>query len=992
MAYKTSTPSIIDKNINTWTYIKPLAKIGKSIANAIAQSGGSVGVTLMSPLTHKDVYTDEDFKNDPDLLAFKRLIFGNEPIKTIQQRIAESEIKLQSEGIKVFGKQLATPEQFSGKKALGLSAIGVIGNIGLDFTGAGGEKGVVKLLTKLDKVEEVANVLRKINVAEDLIPVYAKTFAKLNKADDVAKTLTHLTELQKTTKVISKIAPEAQKGVSEAIKVEKGILPKIIKQAPKERAFFQTVKDARPNIPLKIGGQYIPRSTDDLAIKARNLVKTDITTAENLARTGTDDKSVAVASELIKHYSDEAIKTTNQATKAVLYEKASEITHITAKNLTNQGRTIQAATIMGRLTPEGFVRFAAKEINRYNENINLIKRIPNLTAKQTEYILTEAGKITKMSDGMEKAMAFQKLNNYITALVPTPFFKKLVGVWKAGLLTGIKTSGLNTFSNLFHGASETVKDIPAAAVDSVASLFTGKRTLVATTKGLGQGTKQGFEKGWQYLKTGFDERNIGVKLDYTKINFGKGKVAQALQKYEEGVFRVMGAEDQPFYYGAKARSLYSQAIAQAKNTKLRGKEAQAFIENLVKSPTDEMVKYAVTDAEIAVFQNKTTLGEAAKKIQQIGGGFGEFVVPFGRTPSSVAMQLLNYSPVGIVKEIAYQIKAGKFDQRLFSQAVGRGITGTAVLYVGAELFKKGLINLSYPTTEKERKLWELEGRIPNSIKIGNDYRNVNTLGPLGMTLLVGGQYQKSLEETGSHTAALLSAASGGIKSLTEQTFLRGLNQVVDTLSDPSRSPELYASNLISSFIPTIMGDIARAKDVTERKVTGLWGKAISKIPILREKLQPQVDVLGQERKRPTGWLSSLIDPSRPSMVMSSPVTLELRRLWDAGHDVSPTQLGDKNGYKTLTQEQNTALWKRSGELLNNKLKGLIKFKAYEELSDDEKAKVIDSFVDKAFLTARANFVVEMTQGLSGEELKKELAKLKGNLLTKEVFREFLKIR
>ena len=52
------------------------------------------------------------------------------------------------------------------------------------------------------------------------------------------------------------------------------------------------------------------------------------------------------------------------------------------------------------------------------------------------------------------------------------------------------------------------------------------------------------------------------------------------------------------------------------------------------------------------------------------------------------MQFINYSPVGIVKTIAENIGKGKFDQRMFAQGIGRGITGTGVLYLVKSFTKK----------------------------------------------------------------------------------------------------------------------------------------------------------------------------------------------------------------------------------------------------------------------------------------------------------------
>jgi len=1095
------------------SFIKDL---GKEIIQGTARSGGSVGLTLMTPIIGTKEITSEQFEKDPVLKKAKEIIFGKDAVKSLQQRIAEAE-------------QQVKPYVGS-KYALPLAAVGVGAFTALDFTTGGGKDDVVKLLAKTDKVGDIANILRKIGVADDLLPSYSRLIAKTNKADDIVKALDKIQDIQKTTKpaveTSLKSIGEAEKGLrtlyagkkaqmedalgqiwqemdmSEAgerfmtetgefvgktssfpdwipehlrskklfdkvmeglydidsvkfpaanktkqrelyntlleeaekriginaskfrnsiletyeqiTKTQKAIsggfgrgisepaeelARKITARIPRTRKFLTSVKEARPDVPLNIAGQYIPRSTDDLAIKAKNLIKNNLQEAEKVARTQTDDIGVATASELIKHYSDEAIKATDGAVKDALYEKASSLAHLKAEQLTELGRSIQAASIMGRQTPEGLLKFAAKEINKYNEALDktknwfgLKKKIPQLTKEQTKFILKEFKKIEKMKDGTEKAVAFKKLNNTIAEIVPSSLFQKVIAVWKAGLLTGIKTSGLNTFSNLSHGISETIKDIPAAAVDSVASLFTKKRTLAFTTKGTKGGIKKGFEKGWNYLKTGIDERNIGAKLDYKKVNFGEGKLAKTLQNYEETIFHLMGAEDQPFYYGAKAKSLYSQAIAQAKNKGLKGNTAREFVEKLVKSPTDKMLDCAVKDAEIAVFQNQTTLGKLARGFQKLPV-IGEVVVPFGRTPSAVANQLINYSPVGIIKAIASNIGKGQFDQRLFSQAVGRGITGSALMYLGGELFKKGMVSLDYPKTERERELWKAEGRKSNAIKIGNKWRGIGVLGPAGFVLIAGAHFQRGKEETGSVFEGLSEAAAGGLASLKEQTFLRGINSVVNAIDDPGRYGSGYFSSLASSVIPTIVGDFAKSFDGKERRTTEtLFGRVKAKIPGLRQTLEPQVDILGKEVKRGGNWLETMIDPSRPERIIEEPVVLELRRLFDTGYKISPTMLGDKAGYENLSPEENTYLWKKTGELLNSKLEGLFNLKQYQQLEDEEKAKLIDKFVGKAKKEARVELALKLTEGLSGSELKSKLSEFKtSGLLTKTLFKEYLRL-
>ena len=768
-----------------------------------------------------------------------------------------------------------------------------------------------------------------------------------------------------------------------------------------ERGFVKSVKEEFPE--FRVAGQYVPRSTDRLATKARNLIKDDIKTAEKMAISGTDDDSVAVGAELLKHYSDEATKAIDETIKNSFYDKAGILANEMARKLTEQGRSVQAASILSRLTPEGQLRFAAREIQKYNEEIaatrgglgGLKKKIPELTAEQAKTIEVEMKSIREMAEGTEKAMRFQKLQNYIADLVPTPLFKKIIAIWKAGLLTGVKTSGLNIFSNVSHLGTEILKDIPATMVDKIVSLFSGKRATAFTLKGLVRGSKEGMEKGLRYLKTGFDERNIGTKLDYKRVNFGKGKLAKGLQTYTDTVFHILGTEDQPFYYASKLRSLYEQAKVQAINKGLKGDGAQKFIDDLIQNPTEKMIKYASTDAEVAVFQNRTLLGEAAKSIQKIGGGAGEIVVPFGRTPSAVATQILNYSPVGIVKTIVENIGKGRFDQRLFAQGIGRGITGTAVMFLGGLLFEKRLINLGRPTTEKEQKLWELEGRKPNSFydPIQKKWRSVQVLGPAGNVLLIGGYFKKEFQESGSPSEAIANALAGSTLSFTQQTYLTGVSNFIDAVSDPARSAEYVAGSTLASVIPTIVSDLARATDTKERRANEIFEKFQARIPGVRQGLEPQVDVLGGEIETIGNPLEVMADPTRPSPTKSSPVIDELRRLWDMGVKVSPTLLGDKKGYRGLTSGQNTELWKKAGEIINQKLNSLFLKDEYKKLADDKKGKVIDSVVEKSKLYARVAIVMEMTQELKGDKLKEKLSEFKeSGLMTRGVYDNYLKLR
>lgn len=967
--------------------------------------------------------------------------------------------------------------------------------------------------------------------------VASSVLSKLAKEVNPKSVIQELLKLGVKGKKAEEIAPIIAKSTD-----EKSISQTITDALSRERGFVTSAKEVVNT--ERIAGQYIPRETDPLAIKANNLIKDDIMTAERIALTESDDKAVAIASELLKKLGDDAVRTTDKLQADAIYERAAKIANTMAEKLTELGRSIQAASILGRLTPEGQVRFAAREIQKYNETAR--RKIPELTGEQTKQIIKEMKDIQEMPEGNAKGIAFKKLQDTIQAMVPSSLLQKIISIWKAGLLTGLKTSGLNILSNVSHSATEIAKDVPASAADMLMSLFTGKRTTAFTLRGLPEGVKEGAKKGFQYLKTGYDSRDIATKLDYKQVNF-KNK---ALQGYVDTVFRALGAQDQIFYYGALRRSLYNQALAKAKNAgrggdKLVEKHKEIFnytdpskppmgvskfygqsmedigdykegrvlnsgfvdeeklykggssegylnsikydfntkepliekmtggklhsvndlfgdegdfpnfefaatqqiaerelkklgyggakwaqeddlipvqyqiwdksivktkeeisdaakksvdIDHLAHNPTDEMSAYALADAETAVFQNKTKLGQAASAITRAVPGT-EFIIPFARTPSAVAMQVVNYSPIGAFVEIGKQIARGKFDQRLLAQAIGRSSIGTGVVWTGGKLYEKGMMSLDYPKDERERELWKAEGRVPNSIKIGDKWRTVQSFGPAGPVMLIGGHFQRALKETGSHTEAMVTAFFGTIKSFTEQTFLKGVNDVISAITDPQRSARSVSASFVSSWIPTIINDIARATDPKERKVSAeaaskeVANRVVSRIPGFRKSLEPQVDVLGRERERAGNPLEVMLDPTRPSKDVSTPVTDELRRLMDGGFRVSPTLLGDRNGYAGLTPQQNTAMWKLSGGITNDKLTALFKSQQYLAMDDEERGKTIERFVTIATENSRVAAAIEATQGLSGDALKAKLSELKaGGLLTKPVFAKYLKLR
>ena len=126
----------------------------------------------------------------------------------------------------------------------------------------------------------------------------------------------------------------------------------------------------------------------------------------------------------------------------------------------------------------------------------------------------------------------------------------------------------------------------------------------------------------------------------------------------------------------------------------------------------------------------------------------------------------------------------------------------------------------------------------------------------------------------------------------------------------------------------------------------------------------------------------MIDASRPAKIQQDVVVDEIRRLWDKDVKVAPTQLGNRDGYKILTQEENTILWRQSGKLAYQELFDLIKKRSYLRKDDKDKGRLIERVVKEAKDIARAEAAqVKLNQGKTLQELKDD------GLVTEDVERK-----
>jgi hypothetical protein len=174
MQTKSSTPFTIAPGTGT-------VELAKKAGQTLLSGGAQVGATLIAPLLNKG-----QMPNEVSVGSLGEKILGSNTIKTIPGSYEEAK------------KVTSVP----------IAALASLAPL-LDLSGAGGEKNVVKLLTKTTKMEDVANILRKINVADDLVKEYAPILAKTSKEAEVSKIVSHIDEIQKATKTGAELSSKA---------------------------------------------------------------------------------------------------------------------------------------------------------------------------------------------------------------------------------------------------------------------------------------------------------------------------------------------------------------------------------------------------------------------------------------------------------------------------------------------------------------------------------------------------------------------------------------------------------------------------------------------------------------------------------------------------------------------------------------------------------------------------------------------------------------
>lgn len=353
-----------------------------------------------------------------------------------------------------------------------------------------------------------------------------------------------------------------------------------------------------------------------------------------------------------------------------------------------------------------------------------------------------------------------------------------------------------------------------------------------------------------------------------------------------------------------------------------------------------------------------------------------FLLPFIRTPTN----LLNFTlsrtlPVNGMHDLRLAYKEyGKLlnhsDAAVRADATGRlafSFALTTGVYMAAT---GGKITGGGPKNKGERDTLMQAGWQPYSIKVGDKYYSYKREDPfssmIGLVadITEGMKYadERHMDALGGATNAIVLAVA---RNITNKTYLTGITNVTNALSNPEQFGPTLVNQYVSSLVPFSAAlDQSKstvADDAVLRDARNMVDAIYSKIPFLAENVTPQRNVLGEAMTKPMALGPDMFSPITYTQVTDDQILAEFGLL---GHGFTPPKATrgalDLTQFKTAGGQEAYDRWlelhgavKVRGQTLRQALLKTIKSRDYQKLSpattddyDSPRVRVIRGVISK----------------------------------------------
>ncbi|MCE7761072.1 hypothetical protein GQL56_00330 [Pseudomonas putida] len=567
---------------------------------------------------------------------------------------------------------------------------------------------------------------------------------------------------------------------------------------------------------------------------------------------------------------------------------------------------------------------------------------------------------------------------------PETKMQRLLGYYyRAALLSGVRTHAVNITSNTATLGNEIIERGIAASIGGAKRLATGGKSgqtvfaepldlLMGMTRGMskaGTAALDALRTGESAVLGGQAKQDNALSLNNAPRRPGAlGAAGFAADRLASGPYRLLGAEDAWFAtlnYEAEMRTLARhQALVEKRQGQLPAHtKFSQRIDQLVQSPTAQMIEQAGEHARTNTFNNKAGAFADALMRAKAKAPWLNLIVPFVRTPANIVKFGLKRTPAApLFKEVRADMLEGGAKQE---RAIARMLWGSGVMVGAGMLAQAGYLTGSGPDDKKERQALMATGWRPYSIKVGDTYHEYNRLDPFSMWLGLAAD-MSTLDYSDKDGGEVAANVLGSLVNNTiNKTYMQGLSNFVEFLQDPKRNGEWYvrqqAGTMAQPF--TLLSNIASERDPFARETNSIMDQIRYRLPGLRTDLPTRLDQFGAPMPNRTypGGPFSIAAPIAQSQETDDPVRQEAGRIGWSPIDFQKSLT--LNGKKVeIPTDKHHELSQLAGRLTRLNAQHLMRAPGWSKLGDDEKRDQLEKMGAKTRAAVRMAAIPYVTSG------------------------------
>lgn len=334
-------------------------------------------------------------------------------------------------------------------------------------------------------------------------------------------------------------------------------------------------------------------------------------------------------------------------------------------------------------------------------------------------------------------------------------------------------------------------------------------------------------------------------------------------------------------------------------------DAEATVREFMESSPAKAEEAAEAYMREMAFQAELgPIGKNIERIVQMVPGLS-LIAPFIRTPVNIFKQAHGKrSPLSFFAAQFYRdIKAGGRKRDLAITRVTMGSMTAALVgnYVAA-----GLVTGGGPQNDNERQLLLATGWRPYSIRVGSTYHSYARLEPIAFVLgstadfveiksYVNSDVDTVKDQSHELDNAAAAIVAGIANNTMSKTFMKGMADTTEMLSDPQRYLDQWTSSFATAMIPwsSARRQFNQVQDPYLREAWTIMDKIKvgSGIPSYSKDAPPRRDFFGEPRSVASGELLGPMSPMPSSEMRYDPVTNELARIMRQARVVPITMPG-----------------------------------------------------------------------------------------------------